>query len=386
MKGGGGFGSKPKALMCFICGREFGTHSLEIHIRQCEKKNNYKGTIPESYEILFEKINSGVKLTEQDYNLMNNKANDDYKEKTLVPCPNCARRFLADRLEVHLRSCKPTSGSLKGPTSFKSPDKIKSNSLSLSVSGEGANKMMQKLSLSSQKKPKFVVCYVCGREFGKHSIEIHLEQCMDKHFKDEIGRGVPKSKIKTPNPPEELLVIIEKSKNKEEVSDEEISVYNQLAMEIYKDISMKQCNNCGRRFAADRVDVHLKSCNPEQMSSNQKQNRMPGMRPKMHMCPLCGKEFGSMSLEIHIKTCVVKFNREQENLPKNQRRSAESILEKYKAIEQGFKSQGDYNVDSMNNEAFNVFNKEALIACDNCGRTFLPDRLLVHQRSCKTKK
>jgi len=35
---GGGFGNKPKALMCYICGREYGTSSLQIHIKSCIKK------------------------------------------------------------------------------------------------------------------------------------------------------------------------------------------------------------------------------------------------------------------------------------------------------------------------------------------------------------
>lgn len=30
--------ARPKALMCYICGREFGTKSLEIHIKTCKKK------------------------------------------------------------------------------------------------------------------------------------------------------------------------------------------------------------------------------------------------------------------------------------------------------------------------------------------------------------
>ena len=29
---------RPKALMCYICGREYGTASLEIHIKTCKKK------------------------------------------------------------------------------------------------------------------------------------------------------------------------------------------------------------------------------------------------------------------------------------------------------------------------------------------------------------
>lgn len=36
--GGGGFGNKPRALMCYICGREYGTTSLQIHIKTCMKK------------------------------------------------------------------------------------------------------------------------------------------------------------------------------------------------------------------------------------------------------------------------------------------------------------------------------------------------------------
>ena len=29
---------RPKALVCYICGREFGTASLEIHLKTCKKK------------------------------------------------------------------------------------------------------------------------------------------------------------------------------------------------------------------------------------------------------------------------------------------------------------------------------------------------------------
>jgi len=39
----------------------------------------------------------------------------------------------------------------------------------------------------------------------------------------------------------------------------------------------------------------------------------------------------------------------------------------------------------MNEQAFDTYNTQALVPCENCGRTFLPDRLLVHLRSCKKK-
>ena len=33
---------KPKALVCYICGREYGTRSLEIHLKTCAKKWEYE--------------------------------------------------------------------------------------------------------------------------------------------------------------------------------------------------------------------------------------------------------------------------------------------------------------------------------------------------------
>lgn len=42
--------------------------------------------------------------------------------------------------------------------------------------------------------------------------------------------------------------------------------------------------------------------------------------------------------------------------------------------------------DKFNEEAFKSYNETALDRCPNCNRTFLPDRLVVHLRSCKTPK
>lgn len=42
-------------------------------------------------------------------------------------------------------------------------------------------------------------------------------------------------------------------------------------------------------------------------------------------------------------------------------------------------------MQQYNEEAFKDWNEKALVPCENCGRTFLPDRLTVHLRSCKPK-
>ena len=38
---------------------------------------------------------------------------------------------------------------------------------------------------------------------------------------------------------------------------------------------------------------------------------------------------------------------------------------------------------AINVEAYSKWDTEALVPCFNCGRTFLPDRLKIHERSCK---
>lgn len=40
------------------------------------------------------------------------------------------------------------------------------------------------------------------------------------------------------------------------------------------------------------------------------------------------------------------------------------------------------DMNAYNDEAFKNYNEKALDACPNCGRTFLPERLAVHLRSC----
>ena len=34
--------ARPVACTCYICGREYGTHSLQIHIKTCKKKWEYE--------------------------------------------------------------------------------------------------------------------------------------------------------------------------------------------------------------------------------------------------------------------------------------------------------------------------------------------------------
>jgi hypothetical protein len=46
------------------------------------------------------------------------------------------------------------------------------------------------------------------------------------------------------------------------------------------------------------------------------------------------------------------------------------------------KSTGMNDVIAYNKEAATNWENTALLACENCGRTFLPERLKIHSKSC----
>jgi hypothetical protein len=39
-------------------------------------------------------------------------------------------------------------------------------------------------------------------------------------------------------------------------------------------------------------------------------------------------------------------------------------------------------LDEMNAMAMNTWSSESLVPCENCGRKFLPEKLIIHRRSC----
>ncbi|GJQ80799.1 putative cactus-binding C-terminus of cactin protein [Trypoxylus dichotomus] len=95
--------------------------------------------------------------------------------------------------------------------------------------------------------------------------------------------------------------------------------------------------------------------------------------PRTLTCYICGREFGTMSLPLHEPKCMEKWDRENASLPPHLRRKRPS--------------KPDH---ALTKDEWNVYAWESsqatLVPCQNCGRTFYPDRLVVHQRSCKRKE
>jgi hypothetical protein len=107
--------------------------------------------------------------------------------------------------------------------------------------------------------------------------------------------------------------------------------------------------------------------------------------PKQVSCYICGRDFGTTSYHIHYKQCQKKFTDEQKLVDKSERKKIpdappglDDILEKKKLTAKQY--------EEYNTAALDIWNSKSLSKCDGCGRTFKPESLKIHIKSCKGAK
>ena len=178
----GAAASKSALPVCHLCGKQFGTNSIAIHQKTCKQKYERErgrrapeapvGHLSNADERPLSAGGPGTSAAEIE---AYNDAAYDAWSKDLEPCPNCERRFLPDRLVVHMRSCaKQAAGDVLA-----------------AGSGQGGG---GKVGMARDKGPNHVlpVCHLCGREFGTASLSIHLKTCKER-FERERGRSAPEA-------------------------------------------------------------------------------------------------------------------------------------------------------------------------------------------------
>ena len=209
-----------------------------------------------------------------------------------------------------------------------------------------------------------ILCFMCEKFIPPSQLQTHLKQ--------EKLNWTVNNKTQF-NCPEEYYLLLKTNKAKLSLNSEEIIQFNNL-------ISTKKKK---QKEEKKKLNALQKSINKPKINPNLPR-RMPGERPRMLICALCGKEYGSLSLPIHQRKCKEDFNLMQSILPKNERRNADEVIKNFQQ-KTTISGKGQYDIDNLNEEAFKSYNELALVPCKNCGRTFLPDRLVVHLRSCRKK-
>ena len=224
-----------------------------------------------------------------------------------------------------------------------------------------------------------ILCFICGQKFEQSEIQNHI-------FKDKLKyEGQKKVRLVIPD---EYNLLFKTIKGGLSLQGEDVTNFNSLisTKSVRSQTNQLEYNYGPTGNLSMSQSIPRKSPVKNIPKKTSPPKRAPGQRPRGLICPLCGREYGTASLQIHMKTCRQKFELQQQDLPKNLRKSADKIIAAYEKKQAMMNMQtggsGAYNFDALNDQAFDTYNKEALVPCSNCGRTFLPDRLIVHQRSC----
>jgi hypothetical protein len=112
-----------------------------------------------------------------------------------------------------------------------------------------------------------------------------------------------------------------------------------------------------------------------------------GTGPKTRVCYVCGRQYGLHSFEIHLKQCKeLWIAREAEKDPRDRKKLPEDPMLKLgvggDSEDGGSPMPTAKQLEEINKLSSAAFNTEALDTCAFCGRTFLPEKLLIHNRSC----
>lgn len=128
----------PRMILCYLCGKQFTTHSLLIHEKQCLKRWEAQKRLEQAEKIQKEKQSK-------------------------------------KRHSVHLPVTIKIDRAVEENNNKEMPKR--SGSYGDLLSPDTANFSEERYMPS---KPALVVCYLCGREYGSASISIHEKQCQKK--------------------------------------------------------------------------------------------------------------------------------------------------------------------------------------------------------------
>ena len=326
--------NKPVALICHICGREYGTTSLAIHLPQCAKlwKDRQK-LLPRSERrpvpkapLTLSTITS-MRIDSKDTAAMeefNRTMMGVFVEKGLVGCQHCGRRFLEEKLPVHQRSCTAERPAAAVGTHRLKQQQEKQSTLTQAapaMGGSGAassvsfapaagagGKRAEELKVEDDDMPvpsrgydlnaimsaaeddgagaagsgDMSECSTCGRHFNTDRIAKHEVICAKTHAKQTRRPQPAKPTTAAPSSSASAAAAGDSGKWKSKHSE------FQQAIQYAKQLTIAQ-----------QQGIPLSSLPPPPPSTN----------PDYKQCPHCQRRFAPQAADRHIAACANTINK-----------------------------------------------------------------------------
>ena len=106
---------------------------------------------------------------------------------------------------------------------------------------------------------------------------------------------------------------------------------------------------------------------------------MPIKAPKARACYICGRQTLLPGYDNHVIQCRALFEKREAQKPPKERRQVPPDPMLYMNPRGKYASTDEF-IAEANTAAMKSF-ETTLSQCRNCGRSFLPDKLVIHQRS-----
>ncbi|KAK9848940.1 hypothetical protein WJX84_004493 [Apatococcus fuscideae] len=344
----------PRLLTCYLCGREFGTSSLGIHVPQCQKKwidqesqkdPRERRPLPEAPKQL---ASGGPPKTAQEIAEYNSQANKQFEEKCMNGCPYCNRTFSDEAWVKHQRICsaarpfRPAGTGLgkeslsvktePGAISGTARKKLSSTPIQKPhVSEPGSAVPAAHIAAASITKPPALKTAQRPGTAGLEKLEHEAAVINSALSSGDLRANIPGATASAASLPSSAAT---KTKVKKSVTVEQIPVAtvaepsapaaaavaapalassSTAKFEKMLDAAMKAGagapgSGAGKIASAPRIPAGKAG--------------MGGMsaKPRGYTCYLCGQQYGSNSLKIHIPQCQEMWVKKEEWKPKRERR------------------------------------------------------------------
>uniref|UniRef100_A0A8D8LRL0 Zinc finger protein 474 n=1 Tax=Cacopsylla melanoneura TaxID=428564 RepID=A0A8D8LRL0_9HEMI len=213
---------KYKTIECNLCSKQFGAASFTFHEPHCRQRwlreNSDRPSTPR---------NVFGKCETEDPNRDIQDTTNSPSPRSDILCVRCNNKIPSPLVDIHEEHCRKLNPSPFSDTS-SSPSPT----------------------MSPSRKPRTVICYLCGREFGKTSIRIHEPQCLKKwHIEND---KLPNN-LKRPEPTRPEVIHVPGTDKIDTQAMGEAAFKSYVAQLV-------PCGKCGRKFFPDRVEVHENVC------------------------------------------------------------------------------------------------------------------------------